>query len=58
MYKNFIKPITNQSLKNLWIRNDLPLKSKLSDLKKGGDWIIERVAHKFTGWWESGSHQI
>ena len=37
MYKNFIKPITNKALKHLWIRNDLPLKSKLSDLKKGGD---------------------
>ena len=37
MYKNLIKPITNKALKHHWIRNDMPLKSKLSDFKKGGD---------------------
>ena len=42
---SFIKPITNKALKHHWIRNDLPLKSRCSDFKKGGDWIIERVAY-------------
>ena len=32
---SFIKTITNKALKHHWIRNDLPLKSKRSDFKKG-----------------------
>ena len=33
----FIKPITNKALKHHWIRNNLPLKSRRSDFKKGVD---------------------